>query len=199
MIEPTSPYSYGLSIPAVAYNLRSNPELITEQNKKSDEKDILKNQENAQKSLDKSKSKEVKSNNYDDLSVSEKKIVDKLKQIEQEVRAHEQAHITSGGGLVRGGASYTYQSGPDGKKYVVGGEVQIDTSVNTDDLQGAINRMRQVRQAALAPVDPSAQDKAVANEASKKEAEARSQLTQNLLKKFSNKSQRNSSYVNSYA
>ncbi len=199
MIEPTSPYRYGLSIPAVAYNQRSNPELITEQNKQSDEKEKLKYQDNSQKSLNKFGSKEVKSKNYDDLSDSDKKIVDKLKQIEREVRAHEQAHITSGGGLVRGGATYTYQSGPDGKKYVVGGEVQIDTSVNTDDLQGAISTMRQVRQAALAPVDPSDQDKAVANEASKKEAEARSQLTQNLLKKFSNKSKRNSSYVNSYA
>ncbi len=57
---------------------------------------------------------------------------DKLKQTDQEVKAHERAHMSAGAGVVMGGASYQYQRGPDGKMYAVGGEVKIDTSRQSD-------------------------------------------------------------------
>lgn len=44
------------------------------------------------------------------------------------MRAHEQAHKTAAGGLAQGGATFEYQTGPDGKQYAVSGEVKIDTS-----------------------------------------------------------------------
>ena len=112
-----------------------------------------------------------------ELSEAEKKEVEKLKKIDREVRAHEAAHKAAGGSLVTGGASYTYTTGPDGKRYVTGGEVNIDISYDLDDPQGTIDKMRQVRRAALAPSDPSAQDRAVAAKASQIEARARAELT----------------------
>lgn len=96
------------------------------------------------------------------LSDEAQKQIAKLKRRDQEVRAHEAAHMAAGGGLVRGGASYTYQRGPDGQNYAVGGEVSIDTSPVDGDPEATIRKAEQIKAAALAPASPSAQDRAVA-------------------------------------
>lgn len=96
----------------------------------------------------------------------------KLKQRDAEVRAHEQAHMAAGGQYVSGGPSYTYQQGPDGRQYAIGGHVSIDVSSVPDDPEAGAAKARQVRRAALAPGEPSAQDRAVAAKASAQEARA---------------------------
>ncbi len=60
--------------------------------------------------------------------------------------------------------------------YAVGGEVKIDTTPEKDP-EATIRKMQQVRKAALAPTQPSAQDRSVAAQASQIEAEARAELT----------------------
>ena len=105
-----------------------------------------------------------------DLSDEEQQKVAELKQRDQEVRAHEQAHLAAAGGNAaggnaKGGASFEYQTGPDGRRYAVGGEVQIDTSPVDGDPQATIQKMQQIRAAALAPGTPSSQDRAVAAQA----------------------------------
>jgi hypothetical protein len=82
-----------------------------------------------------------------------------------EVRAHEQAHVSVGGNLVKKGASYEYRIGPDGKRYAVSGEVQIDTSEVKDDPQATMLKAQRIRRTALAPAEPSAQDQKVAADA----------------------------------
>lgn len=99
-----------------------------------------------------------------------------LKQRDREVRQHEQAHIAAGGSEVRGGASFNYERGADGRQYAVGGEVQIDTSAVAGDPAATIRKMQAVKRAALAPADPSAQDRAVAADAARAEGEARAEL-----------------------
>ena len=88
----------------------------------------------------------------------------RLQQREQEVIAHENAHRAAGGGLVRGGG-YEYVTGPDGRRYIAGGDVQIDTSPVPGDPEATIAKGEQVIRAALAPVDPSPQDLRVAADA----------------------------------
>ena len=110
------------------------------------------------------------------LTDEEKAEVRKLKQRDREVRQHEQAHVAAGGSHVTGGPTYTYEKGPDGKSYAVGGEVQIDTSAVDGDPQATIRKMQQVRRAALAPAQPSSQDRKVAAQASAAEQKARSEL-----------------------
>lgn len=95
-----------------------------------------------------------------------------LRQRDAEVRSHEQAHMAAGGQYVTGGASYDYQQGPDGRQYAIGGHVSIDASSIPGDPEGSAAKARQVRRAALAPGEPSAQDRAVAARASAAEAEA---------------------------
>jgi hypothetical protein len=107
-----------------------------------------------------------------ELTESEKQQVQKLKQRDREVRAHERAHMAAGAGLVRGGASFSMQRGPDGSMYAVGGEVSIDTSAENDP-DATIRKMQQVKRAALAPAEPSGTDRAVAAQAGQVEAQAR--------------------------
>ncbi len=102
----------------------------------------------------------------------------KLRERDREVRAHEQAHIAASGGLAKGGATFSFQRGPDGKQYAVGGEVNIDTSPVSGNPEATIRKAKQIRAAALAPADPSAQDRAVAASASTLEAKARRELQQ---------------------
>ena len=112
------------------------------------------------------------------LSQAEQKKVDELKKIDQNVKSHEQAHKSAGGGLVRGAASFTYVQGPDGNQYAVGGEVQIDMSYDLNKPEETITKMEQVKAAALAPADPSSQDRSVASEANSIENQARAVLSQ---------------------
>jgi hypothetical protein len=112
-----------------------------------------------------------------DLNEEQKQQVKELKKRDAEVKSHEQAHMASGGGLVQGGASFEYQSGPDGKMYAVGGEVKIDMSPERTP-EATIRKMQQVRRAALAPAEPSGTDRAVAAQASQIEARARMERTQ---------------------
>jgi hypothetical protein len=108
------------------------------------------------------------------LSDDERRMVNELQARDREVRAHEAAHQAAGGGHV-GGASYTYQQGPDGRQYAVGGEVPVDLSTGGGSPEAVIAKMAQVRAAAMAPADPSAQDFAVAAAAAAIQAAARQQ------------------------
>ncbi len=113
-----------------------------------------------------------------ELSREDEKQVEQLKKRDAEVRRHEQAHKAAAGQYASGGPSYDYETGADGKQYAVGGEVQIDTSEVPDDPRATIQKAQQIKRAALAPKDPSAQDRKVAAEASQMEAKARQELAE---------------------
>ncbi len=110
------------------------------------------------------------------LSDEDHKKVDALRERDREVRTHEQAHAAAGGSHIRGGITFEYETGPDGRRYAVGGEVSIDTSPVSGDPQKTILKAQQVRRAALAPAEPSAPDRQAAAAASRMEAEARQEL-----------------------
>ncbi len=116
-----------------------------------------------------------KTKDAEQLSNEERKQVDALKARDREVRTHERAHQTAGGQYA-GAASYTFQTGPDGRSYAVGGEVPIDASEIKGDPQATIEKMQQVKAAALAPAEPSGQDRKVAALADSKIAQARAEL-----------------------
>lgn len=93
---------------------------------------------------------------------------------DREVRNHELAHSVAGG-RYSGSPSYEFTRGPDGNTYAVNGEVSIDLG-RAATLQATIEKMEIVRQAALAPADPSSQDRQVAVEAARIAAQARQEL-----------------------
>lgn len=132
------------------------------------------NSENNKNVSDKTKS--ATSTKVQELSAEESRELAELKQRDQEVKAHEQAHIAAGGAYARGSAHYEYEKGPDGRKYAVGGEVQIDTSKIPGDPEATIRKMQIVRSSALAPANPSPQDRRVAAEATRVENQMRQEI-----------------------
>lgn len=120
-----------------------------------------------------------KSDNENDLTDEEKAQVAELKARDQEVRQHEAAHQAAGGAYT-GSASYSYERGPDGIMYAIGGEVSVDTSVISGDPEATIAKMRTIHAAAMAPKDPSPQDYKVAADAMMKLMQAQIELQKTM-------------------
>ena len=106
---------------------------------------------------------------------AEKQVIRNLEIRDKEVRTHEMAHAAVGGAFT-GSPSYSYEIGPDGKKYAVEGEVAVDLTPIAGDPKETIAKMKKVQAAALAPASPSAQDTRVAASASGIIAEAQAEL-----------------------
>jgi hypothetical protein len=105
----------------------------------------------------------------------EEQAIKDLKKRDTEVRTHEEAHKTAGGQFA-GSPAFDMTKGPDGQSYATGGHVNIDVSAVPNDPQATINKMSQIKSAALAPAEPSSQDLKVAANADSVAAEARSEL-----------------------
>ncbi|RMF63347.1 MAG: hypothetical protein D6746_03000 [Bacteroidetes bacterium] len=110
------------------------------------------------------------------LSPAEEEQLRKLKKRDAEVRAHEQAHLMAAGPYAQGPPKYEYQTGPDGKRYAIGGSVKIDTRPVPGDPQATIQKAQVIQRAALAPKDPSPADRRIAREARRMEMKARQEL-----------------------
>jgi hypothetical protein len=121
------------------------------------------------------------------LSDGEREQLKKLKARDTEVRNHENAH-QSAGGQFAGSPSYTYQTGPDGRRYAIGGEVSIDVSPEKDPA-ATIAKMESVRRAATAPAEPSPQDFKVAAAAQRMMTEAQRDLDAAKLDQMQGKSE----------
>lgn len=106
---------------------------------------------------------------------AEQQEVKELQARDQEVRSHEQAHASIGGRYASA-PSYSYELGPDGRQYAVAGEVQIDIAPVAGDPQATIQKMQQVKAAALAPAEPSSADRRIAAEASQRLLQAQTEL-----------------------
>lgn len=112
-----------------------------------------------------------------ELTEEEQEEVEALEERDREVRRHEQAHFQAGGKYANP-PKYEYQTGPDGKRYAVGGSVNIDTSEISDDPRATLEKARVIKRAALAPEEPSAQDRKVAREADRMASEAQQELSE---------------------
>ncbi len=114
-------------------------------------------------------------NIYKDPKIRER--IQELRVIDQKVRQHEMAHKIVGGQYA-GAVHFEYVRGPDGRLYAVAGEVEIDTS-EAPTPEETIKKMEQVKRAALAPPNPSSQDRRVAAIAEAKRRKAELELMQN--------------------
>ncbi len=111
------------------------------------------------------------------LTEEEEQQVRDLQARDREVRAHEQAHANVGG-IYAGAPTYEFVTGPDGRQYAVAGQVQIDAAPVEGDPEATIEKLETVRRAALAPAEPSTQDRRVAQQADAGIREARGELNE---------------------
>jgi len=97
--------------------------------------------------------------NYDEVDFA--RVLAKFKNHDSEIKTHEQAHASIG--HTTSPISYNYQEGPDGKMYVVGGSVRMDTSI-PDDPKSAAFKLDMLSKAASGPTHLSGADGAIATQ-----------------------------------
>jgi len=161
----------------------------------SDDKEVLESSEvnSNDKTLASQKGKEIEPDQEQSFQENQQKLTDlkvvsELEKRDREVRQHEQAHAMTGGQHA-GAPNYQYETGPDGKKYAVGGEVNVDMSFSGKNPEEKLEKAQIIRAAALAPREPSPQDRKVAAEASRVVQEAQTELVKLKTEDKSNPAQ----------
>lgn len=95
--------------------------------------------------------------NYDENDYQ--RVLSRFKNKDNEVRTHEQLHASKA--TTTTPINYSYQAGPDGKLYAVGGYVRFDTSIPKDEAQ-AMQKLNELQRASTAPKDLSSADSSIA-------------------------------------
>lgn len=110
--------------------------------------------------------------------------LDQLKQRDRQVRAHETAHRNVGGRYIRGRSGFRTELGDDGRQYAVAGDVKIDTAPVHGDPKATLAKAIIINNAALAPADPSTQDRNVAAKAARMAVQARAEISRQRQEKM---------------
>lgn len=134
-----------------------NISLVQLKNKLSQKYEQL-NKAEAQQQIVNSKNKDYIEQLQSGKNVDEQdfaRVLEKFKKTDANIRSHEQIHASIGHTTTP--IAYTYQQGPDGKMYAVGGSVKLDTSIPKDP-KAALFKLDQLQKAASAPVDSSGSD-----------------------------------------
>ncbi|MFT7008924.1 MAG: hypothetical protein ACJAXJ_003467 [Colwellia sp.] len=139
------------------------------ENKDSSQQSATNETPNEDKTNDSSESEPQKQD------VQQERVINELQRRDKEVRSHELAHAAVGGSFT-GAPNYFFETGPDGQRYAVEGEVSVDLSTVAGNPSATITKMQKVHAAALAPADPSAQDIQVAANAIQIILQAQSEL-----------------------
>ena len=160
-----------------AQNLTKDDDINDEAIISDEAKSLLASEESNASDNEQTKSEDKASQLKEELTSEEKQQVSELKTRDAEVRAHEQAHMAAAAGISASAPSYDYEMGPDGKRYAVGGEVNISFN-ESGNPSSDIVKAQTMKNAALAPAQPSGQDLAVARHADSLIAQFKEKLSQ---------------------
>ncbi len=116
----------------------------------------------------------------DGLSPAQQRAVEALRRRDGAVRQEEQTHAAQAGQFA-GAPIYQYQLGPDGRRYAVAGEVPVRVRSSSGDPEQMKRALAVLRQAAIAPAAPSAQDLSVARFAASRIGAVDEKARANLL------------------
>jgi hypothetical protein len=106
---------------------------------------------------------------------ADKAVTQNLAQRDREVKNHERIHASIGGAFASA-PNFSYQKGPDGQLYAVGGDVSIDTSAVAGDPRATLEKAQVIIRAALSVSEPSVQDRRVAAQARVMATEAQAEM-----------------------
>jgi hypothetical protein len=93
------------------------------------------------------------------------------------VRGHEREHLSVLGGAAAGPIVYSFVSGPQGS-YASGGAIKVDLQPVPGDPEATLRKAERIRQAALAPSNPSSADLRVAARAYALEVRAKREMAE---------------------
>jgi len=105
----------------------------------------------------------------------EQRLIRELAALDREVRQHEISNSAVGDAQASV-PDFEYERGADGRSYLIGGEVSIDTSAVPDDPVVVLEKSELILKATLALAEPSPQDRAVVDRAVVLGDEARAEL-----------------------
>ncbi|WP_304223917.1 putative metalloprotease CJM1_0395 family protein [Gracilinema caldarium] len=120
----------------------------------------------------------VESQSFSDALKSKVTPSDELVSADQDVKAHEHAHMSVLGPYAAGAINYTYITLPDGSKYAVGGSIKVDLTPVPGDPEATIRKARAIINASYAVSSPSPADMRVAAQAYQMEMQAQRELEQ---------------------
>ncbi len=183
--------TYGFN---VDYFSRANAQkqIVSEKNGTQEDTRGLEKNDASKKSEE---NKEQSNKNNTELTQDEKLQLNQLKAADTKVRAHEAAHQS--GPAASGGASFTYEKGPDGVMYAVAGEVPVRIQTGSTP-QESISNLQGVIATALAPADPSPQDLSVASKARVMLMKAQQEFAQEIQDKLSKSNEYSQNAINQY-
>lgn len=102
----------------------------------------------------------------DGLTARERSLVQQLAAIDRSVREHEMQHYY-GGRPYSALPEYWTVRAPDGRDYAITGMVRFDRRLLPDDPEANLIKLQVLKRSALAPLDPSEEDRLVARELDK--------------------------------
>lgn len=103
--------------------------------------------------------------------------LEELKNRDRDVIKHEEDHYSTGREFADGKPEYDFQIGPDGKRYRIGGHVNINMSEIEGDPKATIRKAEIIKMSSLAPDEPSSQDYMVAGQADQMKTKAMQELS----------------------
>lgn len=120
--------------------------------------------------IDKKEIEKSEADNYDKTNPSNekfdeqdyKRVLNKFKNLDSEVKVHEETHASSANTTAP--IQYNYQMGPDGKLYANGGSVRFDTSIPEDEASANI-KLEELKDASSAVDELSNADAQIARTA----------------------------------
>lgn len=116
---------------------------------------------------------QVKAEDTKDIAI--KNEILRLEIREKEIIKHEETHMLVGGNLA-GSPSYIYINGPDGKRYISGGQVDMKMPKG-GNLESLLNGLKRIKSAATAVNNPSGTDLQTAATTSAIEASILKEIT----------------------
>jgi hypothetical protein len=128
---------------------------------------------------------QVKTENSADIAMKNK--IARLEMREKEIIEHERTHMAVGGNLASS-VSYVYTNGPDGKRYISGGQVDMKMP-SGGGLNNLLSGLRRIKSAATSVGDPSGTDLQTAAIASAIEASILKEMALKKSKAAYNKTQ----------
>lgn len=127
---------------------------------------------------------QIKIQSNEDVVIKRK--ITQLEKREQSIINHEKMHMLIGGSLASS-PTYTYSIGPDGKKYVSGGRVDMKMPTG-GSLESLLSGLKRIKAAASSVTNPSAADLSTAAMAASIEASVNSEIALIKMKESYSKS-----------
>jgi hypothetical protein len=112
------------------------------------------------------------------LTAADEAVIRGLKKLERDLMGREMDQARVGGG-VTGKGRHVVETGPDGERYVTGGDTS-PSIIRGGSPEQELARAHSARRAALAPASPSSKDLAVANEAARVERAAQKKIDEQM-------------------